>query len=154
MLAIAPASAVRLDVGFGAFLECNRFGRIESRLQPLSTSCLDGVDTVMAPQAMLACPLARFDQADGVGRPHAHPPRPAIEHEAENPVLRAVFGDPQIKPSTVAVHSWLFCLVHLEGRELADRPRHGPTSNNYVHKYGADYDEGSRTCPEAKISRL
>src|SRR5262249_44739556 len=110
----------------------------------------------MALQAMLAGALARFQRADSVQRPHAHPPSPAVQHEAEHPVLGAVGGDAQVKPSTIAVHAGLFCLVHLERRELAYGSRHDTltVSNKSVHKYSADYDEGQRTCPEGKISQL
>jgi hypothetical protein len=150
MLAVAPPSAMRLDVGIRTFLEGHRLGSIEPGLQPLGSSRLDGVDAVMPSQSMLPCPLTRLCQADGVQRPHAHPPRAAVEHEAENPIFRAVGRDAQIKPATVAVHAGLVCLIHLECRELADYPCHFYAVHNFVRKPDADYDEGWRTCPEQK----
>jgi hypothetical protein len=114
----------------------------------------------MPTEAMFAGALARFGQIDGVQWPHAHPSRSAVEHKAEHPVLCAVIGDAEIKSAAVAVHAGRFRLVHLERRELANRPRHYSSawalSNKYVYKYNADYDERPRTCQRQKYhgSRL
>src|SRR5262249_9658193 len=94
------------------------------RFQPLGTPRLDGVNAIVPSQTMLPCPLARFGEIDRVQRPHAHRPSPAVQHESENQILRAIVSDAQIEPSAVTIHSGPGVLVVIERRELADYSRH------------------------------
>jgi hypothetical protein len=125
MFAVTPSDAVRVDVGFRALLECDHLGRVEPLPRPLSTPRLDWINALMALAARVQCLRAGFLKTVKRERTKPHPPRPAIEHEAQHPVLRALGCDAQIQPAAIGIHTRLFRLVHFQRREPSDCPWHG-----------------------------
>jgi hypothetical protein len=77
-------------------------------------------------------------------RTEAHPTRPAIYHEAQNPVFRALGRDAQIEAATIGIHARFSGLLDFECRQPRHRPCHRrkpldyvePFSYKPVHNYG------------------
>src|SRR5262249_4423298 len=96
-------------------------------LHACRASGFDRVDTFMAQPASIQGLSAGLLQLIERGRSEAHPPRPTVQHVPKHPTLRAVVGDAQIKPATVAVHARLLRFLDLERRQLVHHTRHwGP----------------------------
>src|SRR5262249_52432623 len=90
---------------------------------------LDRIDPVVPLKSEACRSIARLGEPDGVQRSDSHPARPTVQHEPENPVLRAAVRHAQIEAAAVGVHAGSLRFVHLERRQPTNCSRH-PWSTN------------------------
>ncbi len=135
VLVIAPGSLVRLDIGFGGRLECDRPGGIHGRRFELALPMVHGIDTASEQLARGQRLFTRLGQRHQIHRTDAHDARPALESIPDQPRLRP--GRPDIEPEvpTVAITARLLDRRHLSRGQLARRRHPDPPDPWYTLLY-------------------
>src|SRR5262249_41669708 len=128
VLAVAPSSAVILDVAIRTLLERHRLGSIEPRQRTSGTSGLNWVYTFMPQPACVERLRAGLCEAVERERAEPHLPRASVEHVAIHPRCPAL-GDLEIKPAAVGIHAGQLRPRHLERCQSSRRPCHVPSTS-------------------------
>ena len=99
-------------------------GGVEPLARPLSAPRFDRVYSLMTLPSRIQRPRTGFLKAIQRQWTEPHPARPAIEHVAQHPILRALGCDAQIEPAAIAIHPRLLRFFDFQRREPSDCTRH------------------------------
>src|SRR5262245_58902185 len=117
MLGIAPAGLVAGNVHCGTLLERHRRRGVSARFQPLSAPPLNRVNSIVSLKSEPGSSIACLGEPNGVHWSDSHPARPTVQHEPENPILRAAVRHAQIEAAAVGVDAGSIRLIPLYRRE-------------------------------------